>query len=76
VGFIPLVMLQADTDPTKGKVLASAHPMYRAMKNAPNEKMTAMTFRETLTSHAVLQGNGYALILREFPARLHEIAVG
>ena len=64
VGFIPLVMLQADTDPTKGKVLASGHPMYRAMKNAPNEKMTAMTFRETLTSHAVLQGNGYALILR------------
>ncbi len=64
VGFIPLVMLQADKEPTKGKKLALKHPMYQALKNAPNDDMTAMGFRETLTSHCVLQGNAYSQIIR------------
>lgn len=64
VGFIPLVMLQADKDPDKGKDLALKHPMYQALKMAPNDEMTAMGFRETLTSHCVLQGNAYARIIR------------
>jgi HK97 family phage portal protein len=61
VGFIPLVMLQSDA---KGKDLAIKHPMYQALKQAPNDEMTAMGFRETLTSHCVLQGNAYARIIR------------
>ena len=64
VGFIPLVMLRADKDPAKGKELANEHPMFRALKNSPNEKMSAMTFRETLTSHCVLEGNAYAQVIR------------
>ena len=61
VGFIPLLMMQ---DGTNGKQLATKHPMYLALKNAPNDEMTAMGFRETLTSHCVLQGNGYSRIVR------------
>ena len=64
VGFIPLVMLKVDNDPAKGKSPAFTHPMYRALKNSPNEKMSAMTFRETFTSHCVLEGNAYAQIIR------------
>jgi HK97 family phage portal protein len=64
VGFIPLVMMRASVDPSKGKQLALKHPMYQALMNAPNEDMTAMGFRETLTSHTVLQGNAYARIIR------------
>jgi HK97 family phage portal protein len=60
-GFIPLVMLQQ-----KGGVKnpATDHPMFSAMRNAPSDEMTAMTFRETLTSHCLLQGNAYAQIFR------------
>ena len=54
VGFIPLVMLQVDKNPAKGKQLATKHPMFQAFQNAPNDDMTAMGFRETLTSHCVL----------------------
>src|SRR5580658_9800611 len=64
VGFIPLVMMRASADPSKGKQLALKHPMYQALMNAPSEDMTAMGFRETLTSHTVLQGNAYAQIIR------------
>jgi len=64
VGFIPLVMLQTDKDPSKGKQLATKHPMYQALSRAPNDEMTAMGFRETLTGHCVLQGNAYAQIIR------------
>ncbi len=64
VGFIPLVMMRASADPSKGKQLALKHPMYQALMNAPSEDMTAMGFRETLTSHTVLQGNAYARIIR------------
>jgi HK97 family phage portal protein len=60
-GSTPLAMLQR-----KGgaKQLAENHPMYSALSNAPNDEMSAMTFRETLTSHRLLEGNGYALIER------------
>jgi HK97 family phage portal protein len=60
-GFIPLIMLQ---ESAKGKQIAKGHPMYKALKNAPNPEMTAMGFRETLTSHCVLQGNAFARIVR------------
>ena len=64
VAFVPLVMLQVDKDPAKGKQVAKHHPMYRALRNSPNPEMTAMSFRETLTSHCLLQGNAYARIVR------------
>ena len=64
VGFIPLIMLKAQADPKAGKQLALTHPMYRAMKNSPNDEMTAMTFRETLTGHCLMQGNAFAKIIR------------
>ncbi len=60
-GFIPLVMLQ---EKNGVKNPASDHPMFRAMRNAPSDEMTSMTFRETLTSHCLLQGNAYAQIVR------------
>ncbi|MDQ2925963.1 MAG: phage portal protein [Acidobacteriota bacterium] len=60
-GFIPLVMVQQKNGV---KNPALDHPMFSAMRNAPSDEMTAMTFRETLTSHCLLQGNAYAQIFR------------
>lgn len=61
VGFLPANMMQE-----KGgeKQEALTHPMYSALKYQPNDEITSQTFRETLTSHCLLQGNGYAQIIR------------
>jgi HK97 family phage portal protein len=60
-GATPLVMLQESKN---GKELATSHPMYSKLRNAPNDEMTAMSFKETRTSHTLLTGNGYAQIIR------------
>ena len=40
----------------------SAHPLHTLLHDAPNPYMSAFTFRETLQSHALTWGNGYAEI--------------
>jgi HK97 family phage portal protein len=61
MGFLPLAMLQN----VKGrKRFADEHPMYSALQNAPNDEITAQVFRESLTGHCILQGNGYSKIIR------------
>jgi HK97 family phage portal protein len=40
------------------------HPLHKVLHDAPNPDTTAMEFREALTTHAVLTGNGYAKIAR------------
>lgn len=66
IAFMPLAMMR---ETPKGKFPANggevpAHPMYQALHNAPNEEMTTMGFRETLTAHCVLGGNAYSQIIR------------
>lgn len=39
-------------------------PIYRLLHRQPNEWMTSFEFREALTMHAVLTGNGFAYISR------------
>jgi phage portal protein BeeE len=51
-------------DKNGAKRQATEHPMYAAMKDLPNDEISAQTFRETRTSHALLQGNGYAKVVR------------
>lgn len=47
----------------RGKARALDHPAYALLHDQPNDDMTAMTFRETLTHHALAWGNGYAEIV-------------
>jgi HK97 family phage portal protein len=61
VGFLPCPMMQKKG---KDKDEASTHPMYNALQNAPNDEISAQRFRETITGHTVLGGNGYAQIMR------------
>lgn len=44
---------------------ANVHPAYDVIKYRPNEYQTAYEFWETIVSHAVLNGCGYALIERD-----------
>lgn len=48
----------------RGKERLPGHRVYRLLHDQPNEDMTAMVFRETLLSHVLAWGNGYAAILR------------
>lgn len=62
IGFIPSIMMREEPD---GDVIhAKEHPMYRAMKYAPNEELSAQVLTETMTSHCVMEGNGFAHIRR------------
>lgn len=47
-----------------GRERAVDHPAYRLLLQRPNGEMSAMQFREALTAHAMLYGNGYAEIER------------
>lgn len=60
--FLPLSMMRENSDGERSPV--RTHPSYGAWKYAPNDETTAMTFRETLTGHCVMQGNCYAKIER------------
>lgn len=61
VGFLPLNMMQMTG---KTSQLATGHPLCSALRHGPNVEMTSQNFRELLTSHEVMQGNGYAQIIR------------
>ncbi len=61
IGFLPASVMQTVG---KEKRYATEKPMYLAMKNAPNAEMTAQEFKETITSHTVLVGGGFAKINR------------
>lgn len=63
VGKLPLLVYRRLSP--RGKERATEHPLYNLLHNAPNSDMTAMTFREVLTHHAVGWGNGYAEIVTD-----------
>src|SRR5512137_1144593 len=44
----------------RGKERASDFYLYPILHDTPNPEMTSFTFRETLTAHVALWGNGYA----------------
>jgi len=48
--------------PGGGRERDAAHPVDELLGTAPNPYMTAFTFRETLQSHVLTWGNGYAEI--------------
>ncbi|UWZ84644.1 phage portal protein [Occallatibacter riparius] len=61
IGFLALNMMR---QVGQEKQPAVGHPTYNAMKNAPSPEMTSQNFTELLSSHCVLQGNGFAKIVR------------
>lgn len=62
IGFIPAILMREQPD---GDVYPDRkHPMYNAMRRAPNEEISAQVLTETMTSHGVMAGNGYSHIRR------------
>jgi HK97 family phage portal protein len=59
--MLPLQVFRREAD--GGRSVATNQPLYELLHDAPNATaMTAMQFRQMLTTHMLLRGNGYALI--------------
>lgn len=61
VGILPVNMMQTTGKETNP---ATAHPMFSALRYAPSAELNAQDFFQILTSHVLMQGNGYAQIIR------------
>ncbi len=60
---LPLLMYERQAD--GGKNRATKHPLYTLLRTKPNRfKTSGLEFREQLTAHALLHGNGYAQIIK------------
>ena len=71
VGSLPLNVYKRR--PVRGQDVWRSHPVHFLLHNEPNPEMTAMSFRQTLCSHAIGYGNAYAEIVRRgdgMPAQL------
>ena len=49
------------------------HPLYDILHLQPNDDMTSLDFRETLTCHLLLHGNAYAQIIRNGHNQITEL---
>jgi HK97 family phage portal protein len=67
IGKVPLVLYKKSAD--GGKERYENHALYRLIHDRPNPQMGSMTFRRTLQAHALVWGNGYAEIERDFAGR-------
>lgn len=57
---------------SRGKERAHDYVLYPLLHDAPNEEQTSLEFREMISAHLLLRGNGYVAIERKngWPARL------
>lgn len=63
LGKLPTCLYTEDSEGNKERLNDSNYPVQRLLR-APNSEMTPMSFRETLTAHALSYGSGYAEIQR------------
>lgn len=61
IACMPLILYKVDEQGNRTRALD--HPLYTVLHDEPNDEMTSFSFRETLMSHLLLQGNAYAQIL-------------
>jgi len=62
VAGLPVHLYRYSGDGSKEK--AMDHPLYFILHDEPNPEMSSFVFRETLMTHLLLWGNGYAQIIR------------
>jgi HK97 family phage portal protein len=71
VAQFPLPVYQKDESGKKTRL--DQHPLYRILNRAPNERMTAFHFRQTLMSHLLTWGNAYAFVDRDNAGRVKSL---
>jgi HK97 family phage portal protein len=68
-----LPLFHYKNEPNGGKVKLKSHKLYKLLHDAPNPEMDSMAFRETLQSHVLTWGNGYAEIMRDGAGQVAEL---
>jgi len=63
IGKLPLITYERRPEGELGKDRRPGHPVFKLLRLQPNNEYTAMSFRETMTHHALGWGNGYAEIV-------------
>ncbi len=61
LGMLNWAVYEGDED-EKDRRRAKDHPAYSLLRHAPNDEMTAFSFKETLMHHCAGWGNGFARI--------------
>jgi HK97 family phage portal protein len=69
--MLPLIVYQRTA--RGGKERATDHWLYPVLHQQPNQEMTSFTFRQTLASHVVTWGNGYAEKVTDGRGRVLEL---
>jgi HK97 family phage portal protein len=70
IASLPLKVYVYDNSDRNGSTPVPEHPLYHLLYHAPNPEMTSFSFRETLMSHLLIYGNGYAQIIRDGGGRI------
>jgi len=70
IASLPLKVYVYDNSDRNGSTPVPEHPLYHLLYHAPNPEMTSFSFRETLMSHLLIYGNGYAQIIRDGGGRV------
>lgn len=70
VGHLPLDLYRRTA---KGKEKATDHPLFHLVGARPNSTTNSMSFREMLTTHMCLRGNGYAFKNYVGNGRIYEL---
>lgn len=56
-----------------GRDKAVDHPLYRVLHDQPNERQSALEFREQMTANMLLRGNAYARIIRGSDGQVRQL---
>lgn len=70
IGSLPLILYRRTDD---GRERAPDHPLYRVLHDAPNERQSAIEFRELMSAHMLLRGNAYARIVRGYDGQVRQL---
>lgn len=56
-----------------GRDKATDHPLYRVLHDQPNERQSALEFRELMTANMLLRGNAFARIVRGSDGQVRQL---
>ena len=70
IGSLPLHLYRR-TD--AGREKANDHPLYRCLHDQPNERQSALEFREMMQAAVLLRGNAFARIVRGYDGQVRQL---
>lgn len=75
IGMLPTHLMRRTVDGAGKETIAKAkdHPLYRVLLKRPNAYQTALEFKSYMQGLALLDGNAYALIIRNWRGQVDQL---